>query len=152
MLSRVTLHCHVTTIALNICSQSLQNIDCYKIKYFLPRFISPLTQCSGAARCSSKENGLQISIFVYLNFSIFAYFHFSKYLTIWSSTKSLFLLYICIFHTCKFAFLPYFYICFFSKFVYLLFSIVVYLHSGIFSRLSRMYRSWCTSFTLSQAS
>ena len=97
MLSRVTLHCHVTTIALNICSQSLQNIDFHKIKYFLPRFISPLTQCSGAARCSSKENGLQISIFVYLNFSIFAYFHFSKYLTIWSSTKSLFLLYICIF-------------------------------------------------------
>ena len=131
MLSRVTLHCHMTTIALNICSQSLQNIDCYKIKYFLPRFISPLTRCSGAARFSSKENGLQISIFVYLHFSIFI-FHFCLFFQISHNmvvNKKLIFLYVFVylhfsisvnlhfFHIFIFAFFPYvyMYICYFPR-------------------------------------
>ena len=98
-------------------------------------------------RMDCKYPYLYIWTFPYLH--IFIFQNISQY---GRQQKAYFFYIYAFFHTCKFAFLPYFYICFFSKFVYLLFSIVVYLHSGIFSRLSRMYRSWCTSFTLSQAS
>ena len=98
-------------------------------------------------RMDCKYPYLYICTFPYLHIFIFP--NISQY---GRQQKAYFFYIYAFFHTCKFAFLPYFYICFFSKFVYLLFSIVVYLHSGIFSRLSRMYRSWCTSFTLSQAS